>query len=55
VGVCAVRTLPAPGADGVRGASDVNDPAGVLDRLPVGRIERRQVLGGLLNEYERAG
>jgi transposase InsO family protein len=24
-------------------------------RLPVGRIERRQVLGGLINEYERAG
>jgi hypothetical protein len=26
-----------------------------LIRLPVGRIERRQVLGGLINEYERAG
>jgi hypothetical protein len=23
--------------------------------LPVGWIERRQVLGGLINEYERAG
>jgi hypothetical protein len=24
-------------------------------RLPVGRIQRRQVLSGLINEYERAG
>jgi hypothetical protein len=24
-------------------------------RLPFSRIERRQVLGGLINEYERAG
>jgi transposase InsO family protein len=32
-------------------------PADCADviRLPVGRIERRQVLGGLINEYERAG
>jgi putative transposase len=30
------------------------DSAGLI-RLPVGRIERRQVLGGLINEYERAG
>ena len=29
------------------------DAADVI-RLPVGRIERRQVLGGLINEYERA-
>jgi putative transposase len=30
------------------------DGADVI-RLPVGRIEHRQVLGGLINEYERAG
>jgi putative transposase len=30
------------------------DSADVI-RLPVGRIERRHVLGGLINEYERAG
>jgi putative transposase len=30
------------------------DGAGVI-RLPVGCIQRRQVLGGLINEYERAG
>jgi putative transposase len=29
------------------------DDAEVI-RLPVGRIERRQVLGGLINQYERA-
>jgi transposase InsO family protein len=30
------------------------DDAEVI-RLPVGRIQRRQVLGGLINQYERAG
>jgi putative transposase len=30
------------------------DGADVI-HLPVGRIERRQILGGLINEYERAG
>jgi hypothetical protein len=30
------------------------DGANVI-RLPVGRIERRRILGGLINEYERAG
>ena len=30
------------------------DGADVI-RLPVGRIERRRVLGGLINEYGRAG
>jgi transposase InsO family protein len=30
------------------------DGAGVI-RLPASRIERRQVLGGLINEYETAG
>jgi putative transposase len=36
---------------------DLRAPAAGADviRLPVGRIERRQVLGGLINEYERAG
>jgi putative transposase len=36
---------------------DLRDPADDADviRLPVSRIERRQVLGGLINEYERAG
>lgn len=36
---------------------DLRAPAGGVDvvRLPVGRIQRRQVLGGLINEYERAG
>jgi putative transposase len=36
---------------------DLRAPADGADviRLPVGRIERRQVLGGLINEYERAG
>ena len=36
---------------------DLRAPAAVADviRLPVGRIHRRQVLGGLINEYERAG
>jgi putative transposase len=29
------------------------DDAEVI-RLPIGRIERRQVLGGLINQYERA-
>jgi putative transposase len=35
---------------------DLRAPADAADviRLPVGRIERRQVLGGLINEYERA-
>ncbi|MFL6055902.1 MAG: integrase core domain-containing protein [Actinoallomurus sp.] len=38
-------------------AVDLRAPADGTDviRLPVGRIERRQVLGGLINEYERAG
>ena len=31
-----------------------DDDADVI-RLPASRIERRQVLGGLINEYERAG
>jgi putative transposase len=36
---------------------DLRAPADGADliRLPLGRIERRQVLGGLINEYERAG
>jgi putative transposase len=36
---------------------DLRAPADSADviRLPVGRIRRRQVLGGLINEYERAG
>jgi putative transposase len=36
---------------------DLRAPAAGADviRLPVGRIHRRQVLGGLINEYERAG
>jgi transposase InsO family protein len=36
---------------------DLRAPAGGVDvvRLPFSRIERRQVLGGLINEYERAG
>ncbi|WP_248960195.1 integrase core domain-containing protein [Sphaerisporangium perillae] len=36
---------------------DLRPPADGADliRLPVGWIERRQVLGGLINEYERAG
>lgn len=36
---------------------DLRAPADGADviRLRVGRIERRQVLGGLINEYERAG
>lgn len=36
---------------------DLRAPADAAEviRLPVGRIERRQVLGGLINEYERAG
>jgi hypothetical protein len=36
---------------------DLRAPADGADviRLPVGRIERRQVFGGLINEYERAG
>ena len=36
---------------------DLRAPANGADviRLPLGRIERRQVLGGLINEYERAG
>jgi len=36
---------------------DLRAPAGGVDavRLSVGRIQRRQVLGGLINEYERAG
>jgi hypothetical protein len=36
---------------------DLRAPADDADviRLPVSRIERRQVLEGLINEYERAG
>ncbi|MCW2859147.1 MAG: Integrase catalytic region [Actinoallomurus sp.] len=36
---------------------DLRAPAAGADviGLPVGRIHRRQVLGGLINEYERAG
>jgi putative transposase len=36
---------------------DLRAPTDGVDviRLPLGRIERRQVLGGLINEYERAG
>jgi transposase InsO family protein len=36
---------------------DLRPPADSPDviRLPVGRIRRRQVLGGLINEYQRAG
>lgn len=36
---------------------DLRAPAESADviRMPVGRIHRRQVLGGLINEYERAG
>jgi transposase InsO family protein len=36
---------------------DLRAPAAGADviRLPVGRIHRRQVLGGLINEYKRAG
>jgi hypothetical protein len=36
---------------------DLRAPAVGADliRLPLGRIERRQVLGGLINEYERSG
>lgn len=36
---------------------DLRAPADGADliRLPVGRVEHRQVLGGLINEYERAG
>jgi transposase InsO family protein len=36
---------------------DLRAPADGADviRLPLGRIQRRQVLGGLINEYERAG
>jgi putative transposase len=36
---------------------DLRPPADGADviRLPIGRIQRRQVLGGLINEYERAG
>lgn len=36
---------------------ELRPPADNTDviRLPVGRIGRRQVLGGLINEYERAG
>ncbi|MFF4625052.1 integrase core domain-containing protein [Nonomuraea jabiensis] len=31
-----------------------NDESDVIP-LPLGRIERRHVLGGLINEYQRAG
>ncbi|MFC5834379.1 hypothetical protein [Nonomuraea insulae] len=31
-----------------------NDGSDVIP-LPLGRIERRHVLGGLINEYQRAG
>ncbi|HEY0692235.1 MAG TPA: integrase core domain-containing protein [Kribbella sp.] len=36
---------------------DLRAPADGADviRQPAGRIERRQVLGGLINEYDRAG
>jgi transposase InsO family protein len=36
---------------------DLRAPADGADviRVPLGRIQRRQVLGGLINEYERAG
>lgn len=36
---------------------DLRPPADGADviRLPIGRIERRQILGGLINEDERAG
>jgi hypothetical protein len=36
---------------------DLRAPADGADviRLPVGRTEHRQVLGGLINQYERAG
>jgi putative transposase len=40
-----------------RRSLDLRAPADSADviRLSVGRVQRRRVLGGLINEYERAG
>lgn len=37
-----------------QGRGEAADSADVI-RLPIGRIHRRRVLAGLINEYERAG
>ncbi|MFI7134825.1 hypothetical protein ACIBQ1_54820 [Nonomuraea sp. NPDC050153] len=40
--------------DGAALRAPTNDESDVIP-LPLGRIERRHVLGGLINEYQRAG